>query len=183
MAQIFKEDELELLKIPKNTDEKTLLEMEGIAFLKDVAPILKIKPAHVIFKARELNNDDKLKAYKIMGVRKIFNHWVVRIKIFAPYFLEHFKRNIRTVNPQWDSNQLLAENGCFVLSEVCKKLPFSPYQIRHQAKKVKSSREIMGVWKDSKIRRFVVDMKVFRKWVQNTWQKDFGNRTRPASRP
>ena len=86
------------------------------------------------------------------------------------YFGSRWKKAVRPptgleqVDPDWDGNQLLAQTGFFLLSEVVGLLPFSAAQIRYMA-----GRKDIGVFKDSHIKAYVVDMAPFSAWVREVW--------------
>jgi len=171
------------LRSTQNTEN--LLEQGGIFFLKDIVHKLNLNSAHVIKLAKALNTkENPLNSYKIMGVRKVWNHWVVRMTVFAPYYLDYLKNDIQKVNPKWDANTLLFQTGSYYLADVCKKIPFNNHQLRHQAKRLENSKDEIGIWKDTRTKRFVVDMLTFKNWIQSTWEGNYqGAKDRKGANP
>lgn len=174
---IFAEDEFEVKRFNPRWSEEDLLEQEGLFFLKDVGKVLEIEQIKVKQKADELRMQGK-SPYEVMGARKVWQHWMVRMKVFGPYYLKNLKPRVRQIKPQWNSNTLLIQKGVFRLSHVAKLLPFSAHQLRYQAKTHPSARSEMGVWKDPVLNAFVVNMEVFGPWVRRTWEGDFHRKQR-----
>ena len=168
VEKVFEEDEMSLIQPQAFWTREELLAHEGVFFLKDVAEMLEIDSTRLKRRATELKGRG-LSAWQVMGVKKIWNHWVIRMKVFAPYYEKHFRPPYQRVHPQWDGNTLLEQDGVFLLADVVKLLPFSDHQLRYQAKKVTSPRESLGIWKDEKLSQFLVDMKVFSQWVKRIW--------------
>jgi len=86
--------------------------------------------------------------YRVMGVRKVWSHWMVRMSVFRKYYAEHLAPTVRRIRPEWNGNRLLSETGCFLLADVCRLLPFTTHQLRYQAKNRANARIALGVWKD-----------------------------------
>ena len=61
-----------------------LLEQEGIFFLEDIVALLDLDLVRVKQRVREMENLGK-PAWEWMGVRKIWNSWIVRMRVFAPF--------------------------------------------------------------------------------------------------
>ena len=169
--KLFAEDEMKIPTFnPKWTTDE-LLGQEGIFFLKDVIKILGMDPGKIKKKAKTLEARGK-NTYREMGVRKMWNHWVVRMKVFAPYFREHLIPLTRAIDPEWDGNTLLAQKGRFLLTEVAAMIPFSTHQLRYQAKKIANARQTMGVWKDETMNLFLVDMEKFAPYIEKLWRDE-----------
>lgn len=166
--RIFAEDEMQLAAIQSDWDEEALLKQQSIFFLKDVVKILNVDAHQVKRRARQLEQKGK-SPWTVMGVRKVWNHWIVRMTIFGPYYKRHLKPKLRSLDPEWDGNRLLQEKGLFAMTDVCKLIPFSANQLRYQAKKRKNPREDIGIWKDTKLNLFVVDMERFAPWITKQW--------------
>ncbi len=73
--------------------------------------------------------------------------------------------NIKDIDPDWDTNFLLKQKGLFILSEVVRKLPFSTSTLVFQGKKNK----LMGIWKNTKLGVYVVDMALFGPFITKLW--------------
>jgi hypothetical protein len=86
------------------------------------------------------------------------------------YFGSRWKDAVRppsgvcSVDPEWDGNQVLAQKGLFLLSDIVGLLPFSAAQIRYMA-----GRKDIGVYKDPEMKAYVVDMSAFSRWVRRVW--------------
>ena len=166
--RIFEEDELVLAPFNRAWTAETLLAQKGVFPLNDVAEVLSLDPASVKRKLKQVR-DEGGDPYKIMGIRKVWSYWLVRMVMFAPYYREHLMPKTRRVDPEWDGNLLLASKGVFLLSDVAQKIPFNREQLRYQAMKHRRPREEMGVWKDEELGRFVVDMQIFASWLRRVW--------------
>ncbi len=172
IEKIFEEDEMILTEFDKNWSARELLTKKEIFFLKDVAKVLKIDIAKVKKKAKDLENAGH-SPWQVMGCRKIWSHWMVRMKVFAPYYKRHFVPKINHVHDEWDGNTLLSQKGRYLLTEVCKKLPFTSHQIRYQANKSKNAKNEYGMWKDKDLNAFVIDMEKFSPWIKRLWSGDY----------
>jgi len=171
VEQIFEDDELNLIQPHALWTREELLAKEGIFFLKDVADILELDSTRIKRRAIELR-ERGIAAWREMGVKKIWNHWVIRMKVFAPYYREHFRPLYRRIDKSWDANTLLEQEDVFLLADVVKLLPFTDHQLRYQAKKKPEARETIGIWKDEKLGQFLIDMPVFSRWVKRLWGED-----------
>lgn len=163
---IFQQDEMKVLVVNPSWSHDQLLAQEGMVFLKDVAHILGItsldvkKQVHQIL-ARGQN------PYKIMGVRKIWNHWFMRLETFGPYYQRHLAILFQRVEPSWDTNTLLEKEGIFQLAEVVKLLPFASHQLRYRVKRNPRSKWEYGIWKEQHY--YLVNMVVFAPWIRSQW--------------
>ena len=110
-----------------------------------------------------------------MGARKIWSHWLIRMKVFAPYYRRHLKPRILRLEKTVDANRLLQRNGRFFLTDVCRHLPFSAHQLRYQAKNNPNAKQDYGLWKDPKLNAFIVEMEVFSQWVKRLWAGHFSD--------
>jgi len=149
-----------------------LLAQEGIFFLKDIVGKLELTSTKVKQAARAIAAAGQC-PYRVMGARKVWNHWAVRMSVFRGYYLEHFAPVVRRVEADWNGNRLLQEKGLFVLADVCHRLPFNAHQLRYQAKTNPDSRRQYGIWKDPAIGAYVVDMEPFAAWIGRLWRGAF----------
>jgi hypothetical protein len=69
----------------------------------------------------------------------------------------------------------LNQDGLFLLTDVCRLIPFSTHQLRYQAKRNRNAREEYGIWKDADLNAFVVDMTIFSAWINELWGKTLKN--------
>jgi len=168
---VFAEDEAALARVDPEWTADQLLGREGVFFLKDVAKTLEIDPVKFKRRAREIRERGS-STWRVMGARKIWNHWIVRMKVFAPYYRRHFIPKVRRVPKDWTGNRLLQAEGVFYLAEVCRYIPFSTHQLRHQAKQNPKAREEYGVWKDVELGVFLVDMARFAPWIRELWSDE-----------
>lgn len=178
---IFAEDEMSLRTVDRSWSPEELVAKKGVFFLKDIVQILNLDPLKLIKHAREINGRHQ-SSWEVMGARKIWNHWILRMVVFGPYYQKHLIPRVSPVSKDWDGNSLLNQKGLFYLTEVCKLLPFSTHQIRYQAKKTANSRERIGVWKHEELKSLVVDMERFAPWVTGLWQ-EFNNPPTPSEKP
>ena len=148
-----------------------LLAREGVFFLKDIVALLELNPIKIKNRVLEIQQSGQ-NPWEVIGARKIWNHWLIRMKRFAPYYRAHLRPRIRRIPSDWDGNCLLEQKGLFYLTEICRVIPFSAHQIRYQAKKTANARQKLGVWKDQEAGCFVVDMEPFSKWIITLWKKD-----------
>lgn len=169
VEKVFEEDEMNLREVDLNWSKDELLSKEDLFFLKDVVKVLDLDPAKVKKKAKDLDGDP----WQIMGVRKMWTHWIVRMKIFSPFYKKHLVSKVKSPDPAWDGNTLLKQKGIFFLTDVCKLIPFSTHQLRYQAKKNPNAKEEYGVWKDPKLKGFLVDMEKFGPWINSLWDGNF----------
>ena len=173
---IFNEDEMRLLSVKPEWSEEDMLNQQGIFFLKDVALKLEIHSSEFKKEARVLEKMGK-DPWDVMGIRKTWTHWQVRMVKFAPYFRAHRLPKIHTVEKTWDGNTLLSQKGRFYLTDVCEKIPFSTHQIRYQVRRSANPKEEYGVWKDDQYKAYLVEMEAFAKWMKRIWvEGDFSSR-------
>lgn len=167
--RIFDKDEMTMLAVRPGWTVEGLLGQTGVYFLKDLAKPLGVSSMKIKSLARAVGAAGKDPWVEI-GVRKVWNHWLIRMKVFAPYYREHLVPRTREVEPGWTGNDLIAQQGLFLLTDVCRLIPFSAHQIRHQSKKLQDPREVMGVWKDVDLKGYLVEMAVFGPWVKTRWE-------------
>lgn len=172
ISTIFDNDEMKMNKVDKNWGPEDLLAQDGLFFLKDVVKVFNLKTSTVKRKFHEIK-DLGQDPYLVMGVRKVWQHWLVRMKVFAPYYRHHLDSKVQPLSPDWDANLMLKQSGIFLLGDVVERLPFTSHQLRHQANHCGDPRKEMGVWKDNNLKLFVVDMQAFAPWVRKTWNGDF----------
>jgi len=170
VEKIFEDDEMELKQIRTKLTREQLLRMRGIFFLKDIAEILEIDSTKIKKRARALMREGN-SPWEIMGVRKIWNHWFIRMKVFAPYYRKNLVSRVRDIPAEWNPNILLSQRGIFYLSDVCRHIPFTPQQLRYQAKTRKNARTEMGIWKDEELGSYLVDMSIFGPFIRKVWVK------------
>ena len=95
--KVFSEDEMALSKVEKTWDAEELLAQEGIFFLKDILNKLGLDSVKVKRRARDIEKNGR-NAWEVMGVRKIWTHWVVRMKVFAPYYSDHLIPMVKAID-------------------------------------------------------------------------------------
>ncbi len=170
--KIFEPDEGCLIPLNRNWTPEEVLGQRGILFLKDVVKILNLDPLKVKREVRKLLARDQ-SPWEVMGVKKVWNHWLLRMTVFAPYYRKNLESRVRSIDKNWDSNVLLEQKGIFYLTEVCTLIPFSTHQLRYQAKQNPRSREEYGIWKEEELNSFVVDMERFALWIKKLWAGDY----------
>ena len=174
VEKVFEADEMQLRSISPEWTAEEMLGMEGIFYLKDVVSKLTVSSADCKKRASDIENDGE-SPWKVMGIRKAWTHWIVRMKKFAEYIDTNSMPKIRQVDLNWDANQLLGQKGQFYLTDVCEKIPFSAHQIRYQARQNKRTSREYGVWKDPGYKTYVVEMESFAKWIRSIWQETFSD--------
>ncbi len=167
--KIFESDEMRLCYISPDWSEEDMLGQEGIFYLKDVAGKLNMSSADFKKRASDLEIEGK-SPWEVMGIRKAWTQWIVRMKKFADYFKENAFPRVQDVDPAWNGNTLLMQKGQFYLTEVCDKIPFTAHQIRYQVRRNKNARKEFGVWKDPDYKTYIVEMEVFSVWIRQIWR-------------
>ena len=175
VAQVFAEDEMELRGVDAHWTAEELLEQQGIFFLKDIVQLLGLDPLKVKRCAKEIHNKGE-NPWEVLGARKIWNHWIIRMTVFAPYFRRNLVSKVSRISPEWDGNTLLKQKGVYYLTDVCKLIPFSLHQLRYQAKRNPNSKKEFGIWKDEELKVFLVEMERFAPWVNSLWDGNFGRK-------
>ena len=165
---IFHSDEMQLRSVNPDWAEEEMLEQDGIFYLKDVAQKLEIPSGEFKKEARKLDVEGK-SPWDIMGIRKAWTHWQVRMRVFGPFYKKNWLPKIRTVDKDWDGNELLSQKGRFYLVDVCEKIPFTTHQIRYQVRRNKDAKKEYGVWKDEQYNSYLVDMEIFSEWMRKIW--------------
>ena len=113
------------LCIDRRWTPEIVLSKEAMFFLKDIAPILSLDSRMVVRLAQKITKDGG-NPHTTMGMRKTWNQWSVRVIVFAPYYRSNFPPTVRSVEPEWTGNQLLAQKGLFYLTLFAKKSPSKP---------------------------------------------------------
>ena len=160
-----------LSSISPDWGPEELLDQTGRFPLEKVASILNMSTSKIKVEADRLARQGA-SPVKEMGVRRTAIGWVIEMEYFRAFYLEQAVRWVRRVDPSWDGNHLLTQDGVFFLSEVCTVLPFRPGMIRSQANKADDSRKVLGIWKDEEYNAYVVDMVTFGPWIKKIWQCD-----------
>ncbi len=162
--KIFEEDEM-LLLVPRTYwTQAELLQKHGIFFLKDIVAHLHIDSILIKKRALTLRNMGS-NPWEVMGVRKVWNHWMIRMKVFGPYFRKHIKPKYKEMEEGWDTHTLLVQKGVYLLTDVVKLVDFADHQLRYRARKSPNSRKYLGIWKDEDLNLFLVDMVTFSSWL------------------
>ncbi len=146
-TDILAPDEAALQKPKEGETAETLLRREGVFFFKNIAPILYLDAIAIRRETRKLVAAGQ-NPWQTMGVRKIWSHWLVRMKIFAPNYRNRLKKRWQPIPGSWDSNRLLEAEGVFKMADVARQLPSRDASIRRQAKISPHAWDVMGVWKD-----------------------------------
>ncbi len=172
IVRIWQEDEMEMMSVNSRWTPEELFAQEGVFFLKDVVKILPVDPVKIKKQTRAIRAGGQ-DPWETMGARKVWNHWIVRMKVFAPFYQENLVSKVRVLEPEWDGNTLLRQKGLFYLTDVCKLIPFSAHQLYHQAKRNPDAKQKIGIYKDEEVQSFVVDMEPFAKWMTELWSGDW----------
>jgi len=173
MIMIFKPDEMELREVNPKWSRAELLKQKGIFFLKDLVDPLNLSRT-VVYNRRDALLASKRDPWRVMGLRKFWSHWQIRMKVFAPYYRRYLIPIYDEIPVDWDANRLVHQKkGVYKLREVCKLIPFTSEQIRYRTKTHKDPRQTMGVWKDKASEQYVVDLAIFSPWLKHLWTKTF----------
>ena len=167
---MFDQDELRLEDFDHGWSEDEMFDKDGIFYLKDVACKLRMSTAELKKKASDLEKAGE-SPWEVMGIRRAWTHWLVRMKKFGNYLRNTTIVHVQAVQEDWDANDLLSKKGQFYLADVCDKIPFTTHQIRYQVRRNKNAEREYGVWKDAKHKTYIVEMEVFSKWIRQIWAK------------
>ena len=162
VEQIFETDE-KLVTGHHAWPLERLLETDGLYIFKDICERLKIDSLDLKNNANAIRNDGSC-PWEVMGCRKLFNHWYVRIKVFAPFYKKKFQSDIKHIEDGINKEQVLNLKGLFYLSEVSKILELSPWRVRYRVMKYPNSKTEMGVWKDGHY--YIIQMEIFAIWYR-----------------
>jgi hypothetical protein len=174
MERIFEKDEMKVLDVNPLWDAQTALAQKGVFFLKDLTSILAFDSVMVKQEARLIIKRGE-SPLQVMGARKLWNQWLIKMQVFAPYYRKYFVPKYRRIDKNWSRQKLMDQGkGIFLLTEVCKLFPFTTHQLRYRAKRSKNPRKEVGVFKDEELNLFLVDLKNFVPWVKKTWDYDTG---------
>lgn len=174
---IFEQDEMIVPKLDKSWSREDLLNQEGLFFFKDIAKLLQLEATTIkglVDTCIAAGQDPWL----VVGVRKVWNHWLIRMKTFAPVYRSELQPRYQVVAKHWDGNTLLRQQGVFLLTDVCRKIPFTAGQLRHQVRQNPDAESEFGIWKDTEMGVFLVRMDRFAPWLQRLWADGFGDKSR-----
>jgi len=170
---IFNLDEMELRDVDPQWGRDELLMQKGIFFLKDLDTPLNIS-RKLLFRKREELVADEQDPWLVMGLRKIWGHWQVRMKIFAPFYRQHLVLPYAKVPEGWDANSVAQQTeGIYLLHEICRLIPFTTQQLRYKVRALPDSKRTMGVWRDPTTKVYLVDLATFGPWLKATWKEGF----------
>ncbi|MDJ0841660.1 MAG: hypothetical protein QNK37_34455 [Acidobacteriota bacterium] len=159
IEQVFQAEELSLVEVDETWSQEFLLKQKGMFFLKDVAGKLRINSTVIKNRYRDLEREGK-DPYAHMGVRKVWNHWMIRMSTFSVYYRRHLAP-VSRIPAGLDEDGVLSLDGVYWLSDVVKFLPVQSHALRYHVKKYHNPRKKIGIWKDGKRRGYLVDMPVF----------------------
>ena len=180
MEPIFKNNEGKRCDVDPAWSPEQVLAQDGIFYLKDLVKLLSLD-RNLLQQLYRNEIRSGLNPWNTLGLRLVFGQYLVNMSVFSTYYQAHLVPCWQEVNRDWDGNELLAQKGVFLLTEVCKNIPFSDRQIRYQCRKNADHREVMGVWRDSSA-RYLVDMAVFSVWIKQM-VKQFSGKTLLENRP
>ncbi len=172
-GNLFENDDSRQNAQIRNWTPKLLLAQDELFYLKDVAEVLSLDQQKIIKQAGQLIRRGESPWHR-MGAAQIWDQWIVRMRVFSQYYRRHFAPEIRPVEESWDGNALLGQKGVFYLNEVCRLIPFSPEQLRHQARRHPNARKEFGLFQDTQSHAFLVDMERFAPWIRRIWRGEHG---------
>ena len=161
--RIFEADETCFQTVAADWDAATLLAAGGLFFLKDIVGPLGLSGQLVIKRARQIDEHGQ-SARRIMGLFKVWNHWVVKMSRFAPYYRTYLAAGRGGPLPE---NELAPV--VMPLTRVSELLGIRPHKIRYRVRSEPGGRLVHGVWKDPITGRLLVDLVVFRRWAVRFW--------------
>lgn len=177
VTKIFAPDELRFIEVDPTWCIKEILSQEGLFYLKDVAKVLNLSN-QLIKGHAEVLLGKRQSPYEKIGARLLFGKWIIRMKVFAPYYRELLYPRFQTIPQDWDANVLLSKEGIFKLYEVCQKIPFTYMQLRNKAREPKA-KETYGLYQDEGT--YLVDMEAFSLWLIQELQNNFQELPKSAS--
>ena len=158
----------DLEEVDESWTPSMLLSNEGVFPLEDVAQVLSVDTA--LLKSHAYDFEQKeLDAKTHMGLENDEGRWLIYMATFSHYYVKNLADRIRRLEPQWDANVMLRQQGIYLLRDVCMLIPFTTGQIRYQVTKCRNSRKEIGVWKDKSVGTYLVDMSIFGKWIIGLW--------------
>lgn len=167
MEPFFEDDEQINQAVDPNWSIETLLAQPGIFYFKDVAEILKLSSRSMQREAKKLE-DGGQDPYLVMGLRKVWSHWMIRMTQFAPYYRSHLQARFAKLPEDCDLSWLLGRKETYRLSDVCLILPVQAHRLKYQAQSLPDSRGTMGVYRDAALRIYLVEMAVFSVWIEQS---------------
>ncbi|MDJ0835160.1 MAG: hypothetical protein QNK37_01510 [Acidobacteriota bacterium] len=168
--KVFDKDEMNLVQPRPTWTRAEILGMEGIFLLKDVADLLGLDSPTLKRHVEAAQNRGE-SPWDVVGAKKVWSNWVLRMKVFAPYYRKYLELPYRKIDKEWDANVLLEQRGHFLLSQVCKLIPFNGSQMRYLAKRNPKAAQEFGIWKDEVLGAYIVDMGRFSVWIKQLWQQ------------
>jgi len=165
---IFQPDEMEIRQCQKQWTIETLLSQQGLFYFKDIAKRLRLRTPVIQMLHSQALKEDK-DPWVTYGIGKVWTHWLIKMPYFAPHY-PSLAPVYQELPERIDSNTLLAIKGIFLLKKVCKYLPLSDHQIKDKARTANNPAKNLGVWKDPKTKKYLVNMEIFADWIKRTWQ-------------
>jgi len=162
-------ESFQVSRVQTDWSEEDLLRQDAVFYLHEIAPKLDIPTAELKREAADIESAGR-SSWDTVGLRRAFRFWLVRMQRFADHYRKAKRTRVREVRVDWDANELLSQSGLFYLADVCDKLPFSPSQIRHQARRARLTGRTFGVWKDPARKAYIVQMEVFSEWLKGLWR-------------
>ena len=145
-----------------------LLRAEGLFPLEAVTARLDIDSANLKQWAWECEKEGGSPEREI-GIIRTNTGWLLHMGYFREFYHNGLRHRPRPVHPDWDANRLLRQKGRFLLTDVCRKLPFTIDQIRYRIKTASDPETEMGIIR--RRNRHLVDMEIFAKWIRGIWHE------------
>ena len=164
---VFAVDEQRLVAVDPDWSLGELLLQEGIFFLKDLKDHLGVS---VVAKRADVERA-KGHAWELMGVSKLWTRWIVRMKVFGPFYLHHLLYLERLTYRTIPSGSRLEDlsDGSYRLAHIVKLIPFTSQQLRYRAQLNPNAGTEYGIFLDG--RHWLVRLAVFRPWIKRIWQR------------
>ncbi len=148
---------------------EAMLRQSGIFYLEEVVKTLDIDSGKLKGLVQDWIAADK-DIWRLMGIRKMWGQWIVRMSVFAPFYQRILAPRARPIPLHWDAETLLRQNGWFFLNEVCARLSYSLHKLQVHIRKLDYPRETIGLWKDPERMSPIVDMSLFGPWMTGLLQ-------------
>ena len=173
MSNIFEPDELNKVSPKGDWTLEKILSTKGIFHFKNITKILGLTNTRLNHEYNVIlkNGTDP---YREMGVKKVWNKWVIRMLVFAPYYKDHLKKAFDPVPKGWDANTVVRQKlGVYRLIDICNLLPLTYSQVRRQARKMTDPKTEIGIWKDTDEKVMLVDLTIFSPWLKSACENNF----------
>lgn len=156
------------LPVPVDLSEGEFLQSETVHHLGEVADFLGFDEKAVKREYHRLLNDG-VTPWPEIGVRVFSNYWIVFIPVFAEFYREKIKPEVRSIPASWSREQVFQARGVFYLIDIVKFTPFSHREVLRMIQETPDAKRVTGVWRDPGKRNYVADIRTFFLWCYHRW--------------